>query len=175
MGEKGQIEGASSPRTGSHSWGLHNYLQMSGPQIHFCLNYMIDCPKGPEFPLNNCIMFLLCFSWRDLVMRVKQMWLISSGSPNAFQGVMYSFWTGQNQPCLHSQRAINIFQIRRTKMCECKWSQPSIFCTKRREACSKLTGIWFGNGFVLFIKFRALKFCGCSLPARQGLLLWRLT
>lgn len=111
MGEKGQIEGASSPRTSSHSWGLRNYLQMSGPQIHFRLNYMIDCPKGPEFPLNNCIMFLLCFSCGDLVMRVKQMWLICSGSPNVFQSLIYSFWTGQNQPCLHSQRAITSFKL----------------------------------------------------------------
>lgn len=81
-----------SLRTCSHSWGLHNYLQMSGPQSHFCLNYMIDCPKGPEFPLNNCIMFLLCYSGGDLVIRVKQMLLISSGSPKAFQGVIFFFF-----------------------------------------------------------------------------------
>lgn len=117
MGEKGQIEGVRSPRTSSHSWGLHNYLQMSGPQIHFCPNYMIDCPKGPEFPLNNCIMSVLCFSWGGVVTKVKQMWLISPGSPKAFQEVIYSFWTGQNQPCLRTQESQYVFQVQRTKMC----------------------------------------------------------
>lgn len=149
MGEKGRIEGGSSLRTSSRSWGLHNYLQVSGPQIHFCLDYMIDCPKGPEFSLNNCITFLLCFSWGDLVMRVQKMLLISSVSPKAFQRVIYYFWAGQNQPRLQSQRAI---LSSKHKMSECKWSQASIFCTERRVGYSKLTGIWVGNGFVLLIK-----------------------
>lgn len=143
MGERGRMEGGSSPRTSAHSWGLHNYLQMSGPQIYFSLNYMIDCPKGPEFPLNNCIMFLHCFSWRDLVMRIKQMLLISSGSPKAFQRVIYYFWTGQNQLHLQSQQAITYSSwIQRTKMCECKWSQPSVFCIERREAIKNWYLFW---------------------------------
>lgn len=48
-------------------------------------------------------------------MRVKQMLLISSGYPKAVQGVIYYFWTGQNQPCLHSQRAIIPFEFKGEK------------------------------------------------------------
>lgn len=48
-------------------------------------------------------------------MRVKQVLLISSGSPKAFQGVIYYFWTGQNQPRLRSQRAIISFEFKGEK------------------------------------------------------------
>lgn len=34
------------------------------------------------------------------------MLFISSGSPKAFQRVIYYFWTGQNRPRLQSQRAM---------------------------------------------------------------------
>lgn len=115
MGEKGQIWGVRSPRNCSRSWGLRNYLQMSGPQIRFCPNDTTDRPKGPEFPLNNCIMLVLCFSWGYLVTNVKQMWSISPGSPKAFQEVIYSFWTGQNQPCLRTQRASTSFKFKGQK------------------------------------------------------------
>lgn len=87
---KGRESGGSF-RTGSHSWGLHNYLQMSGPQVQFCLSNMIDCPQGPEFPLNNCIMFSLCFSWGHLVMRIEQMQLSSSFFQKLFKGWIIIF------------------------------------------------------------------------------------
>lgn len=129
------MEGGGFFRTGSHSWGLHNYLQMSGPQVQFCLSNMMDCPQGPKFPLNNCIMFSLCFSWGHLVMRIEQMQLSSSFFfQKLFKGWIIIF--GQNEPRLHSWKAIMSFAFQGQKKKKV-WSHSSIFCSGGRESCLK--------------------------------------
>lgn len=77
--------------------------------------------------------------------------LISSGSPKAFQEVIYHFWTGQHQPRLH--RASRAFEFKGQKCVDANEVHPQFFAP--REGDSKLTGIWIGNGFVLFIKSNA--------------------
>lgn len=47
-------------------------------------------------------------------MRIEQMQL-SSRFPKAFQGLIYYFWIGQNEPCLHSQKAIMSFEFKGQK------------------------------------------------------------
>lgn len=133
MGEKGRIEGGSSLRTSAHSWGLHNYLQMSGPWIHFCLNYMIDCPKGPEFPLNNCTIFLLCFSWGGLVMGVKKCCWSLQVLRKLFKEWFIIFGQFSISHVCKAREQVE-FCIQGTKMCGCKWSPPSIFCTWKRDS-----------------------------------------
>lgn len=41
--------------------------------------------------------------------------LTSSGSPKAIQGVIYHFWTGQHQLCLHRQRESTAFKFKDQK------------------------------------------------------------
>lgn len=47
-------------------------------------------------------------------MRIEQMQL-SSRFPKAFQGLIYYFWIGQNEPRLHSQKAIMSFEFKGQK------------------------------------------------------------
>lgn len=130
-GERGWVEGGSSPRTGSHSWGLHNYLQMSGPQIHFCLNYMIACPKGPEFPLNNCTIFLLRCSWGGVVMGVEKCW------PLQVLQKLFKEWFiifGQvsiSHVCIGREK-VRLSNSRTRNVCM-QMKSPSAFCTKRKQ------------------------------------------
>lgn len=157
MGEKGPVGGGCSLRTGSHSWGLHNYPQMSGPQIHFCLDYMIDCPKGPKFPLNNCIMFWLRLSRRRLSHESQTNVVDCFRFSKSFSKSDLLF-LDRSKSAMFSKPASNyIFWIGRTKTCECKLSQPSAFCPGGREGYSNLTGVWFANGFVLLVKSDAWK------------------
>lgn len=53
-------------------------------------------------------------------MRIEQMQL-SSSFPKAFQGLIYYFWIGQNEPRLHNQKAIMSSEFKgqkKKKMCE---------------------------------------------------------
>lgn len=75
-----------------------------------------------------------------------------SGSPKAFQGVIYHFWTGQHQPCFIGREKV-LLSNSKTRNEWMQMKSPSVFCTKRK--CFKTRRCLDWNGFVLLIRSSA--------------------